>query len=317
VGNVLPEYVTRVLGGGDWVPPTTFEEIIEGRRDFSMAPLNQDLPDVAAVHEDVLLRERDGTRLTAEIYVPHGSGPFPAFLFLHGGAFCLESAADVRRLAMGFADRGHLVVSLDYGLAPEHPFPWAVEDCVYASRWLTRHAGDYGGDGSRIAIGGESAGANLAAAAIVALSGFDHDLDEGNLAGVPVTFSAAVFFYGIFDSVLAFEDPGKLVGVIEVMWHHAYMGPHFLAHYRHPLASPICAPNLDRFPPSYLACGLEDPVLNQTLALTQALARVGADATTSILPKTAHFWAQFDQHLPQAHDELERIHAWLADRTAS
>ena len=147
------------------------------------------------------------------------------------------------------------------------------------------------------------------------MGGFDHDLDEGDLAGVPVRFSGAVLFYGPFDSLLGFAEPGQLIGVTEVMWHHAYMGPHFLKYVRHPLASPIYAPNLDAFPPTYLSCGHEDPLLPHTLAMTRALAHAGVATTASILPKTAHFFAQFDAALSQVEPELQRIFAWLKTDT--
>ena len=313
MSDVLPDYLVQAMG--EWEVPRSLEDVVAGRRRFSLAHLNVDLPEMAEVHDEVVLRERQGTGLTAEIYVPPGEGPFPAFLYIHGGAFCLENSEDVRRLAMRFAAQQYVVVNLNYGLAPEHPFPWAVEDCVYAARWIARNISEYRGDGSRLVISGDSAGANLSAATIIALGGFDHELNEGDLAGVPARFSGAVLFYGPFDSLLGFAEPGQLIGVTEVMWHHAYMGPHFLHHVRHPLASPIYAPNLDAFPPTYLSCGHEDPLLPHTLAMTRALAHAGVATTVSILPKTAHFFAQFDAALSQVEPELQRIFSWLKTET--
>src|SRR5207237_7451526 len=112
-----------------------------------------------------------GHRLTAEIYVPEGEGPFPTMLYMHGGAWCVWSPRDVRRTAMRIAAAGTLVVNLDYGLAPEHPFPWAVEDAIYGARWAALNASRYGGTNDAIAIGGDSAGATLSGAAAVYLGG--------------------------------------------------------------------------------------------------------------------------------------------------
>src|SRR2546423_1939790 len=106
---------------------------------------NVDLPELAQFHEHVVLRERDGVELTAEIYVPKGEGPFPPVIYMHGGGWAWGKAEYVRKLGMTIADRGHLVLNLDYGLAPEHPFPWALEDAVYAARWLTQNAERYEG----------------------------------------------------------------------------------------------------------------------------------------------------------------------------
>jgi acetyl esterase len=312
MSEVIPEYLAKAMG--DWAVPQSLEDVVAGRERFSLTHLNVNLPEMAEVHDHVVLRERQGTQLTAEIYVPPGDDRFPTLLYIHGGAFCLENSADVRRLAMRFAEQGYVVVNINYGLAPEHPFPWAVEDCVYAARWIARNISDYHGDGSRLVVSGDSAGANLAAATIIALSGFEHALDEGDLAGVPVRFAGAVLFYGPFDSLLGFTQPGDLIGVTEVMWHRAYMGPHFLKYVRHPLASPIYAPNLGAFPPTYLSCGHNDSLLPHTLRMTSALPQNVA-VTTSILPGTAHFFAQFDAELPQVEPELQRIFAWLRSET--
>ena len=72
---------------------------------------------------------------------------------------------------MRIAARGYTVLSPDYGLAPEHPFPWAVEDCLFAARWLTKNAAAYKGDPSRLVLEGGSAGAGLSAAILVATNG--------------------------------------------------------------------------------------------------------------------------------------------------
>lgn len=95
---------------------------------------------------------------------PHGSGPFPVLVWIHGGGWVIgsadESVATARDLAAG---AGCIVVSLDYRLAPEHKAPAAVDDCIAATRWVLDHGAEIGGDPSRVAVGGDSAGGNLAA----------------------------------------------------------------------------------------------------------------------------------------------------------
>jgi acetyl esterase len=99
----------------------------------------------------------------ARVYRPAGEGPWPTVLFLHGGGFVvgdLDTHDQVcRRLCR---DTAAVVVSLDYRLAPEHPFPAAVEDAVAAGRWVAAHLGELGG-GDRMGVAGDSAGGNLAA----------------------------------------------------------------------------------------------------------------------------------------------------------
>lgn len=271
---------------------------------------NVDLPELAEFNERVVLREREGVELTGELYVPIGEPPLPCLIYMHGGGWTWGKAAYVRKLGMSFAARGQLVLNLDYALAPEHPFPWAVEDAVYASRWLTRHAAEFGGDGERVAIGGASAGANLAAAAIVALTSDDTLVDGGDLADVPVTFSAGLFLYGDFDHALALTEPGGYAGLFE--WFTlAYLGPTYLMHIDDVLASPIRYPHLDRFPPSYLVCGDRDGLLNQSLAMTKALTQAGVPTTLSVPAGLDHSFAYIAYKEPAAARELDRIFDWL------
>ncbi len=126
--------------------------------------------DIASV-EDVSIDVRDGARVAARIYFPRPadwSDPQPALLYFHAGGYVLGSldTADAicRMLA---AEAQCAVVSVAYRLAPEHKFPCAVEDAIDALRWLHRRALVYGLDASRLAVGGESSGATLAAVAAV------------------------------------------------------------------------------------------------------------------------------------------------------
>ena len=99
------------------------------------------------------------------VYHPeHGSAPFPALVWMHGGCWVLgtlEMADDNCRALC--ANSGVAVVSVDYRLAPEHRFPIGLEDCKAAVAWIAEHGGELGIDGRRLAIGGDSAGGNLAA----------------------------------------------------------------------------------------------------------------------------------------------------------
>ena len=93
--------------------------------------------------------------LRADIAVPKGAGPHPVVIYLHGGGWSFGSPASYRGLGFQFAAAGHLTINLDYRLAPEHPFPAALEDTVFAIEWATDNARRWNGDGRRIAIGGD------------------------------------------------------------------------------------------------------------------------------------------------------------------
>ncbi len=124
-----------------------------------MGPLGAGEPPAIASAVDA-----DADGVAVRIYTPLGTGPFPVVVYVHGGGWTIGSVAGydpfTRRLA---ADTAAIVVSVDYRLAPEHPFPAAVDDCWTALEWVAKHASDFGGDASRLAVAGDSAGGNLSA----------------------------------------------------------------------------------------------------------------------------------------------------------
>jgi acetyl esterase len=131
----------------------------EGRASFAgLKMLGGDGADVAAATPG-LYGGVPGITVT-----PNGEGPFPVLVWIHGGGWVIgsadESIATARDLAAG---AGCIVVSLDYRLAPEHKAPAAADDCITAVGWVLEHAHEFGGDPQRVAVGGDSAGGNLAA----------------------------------------------------------------------------------------------------------------------------------------------------------
>jgi acetyl esterase len=307
------------VADGEVTPPqlTTLEEVVEFRahpsRDLSRH--NIDLPENVTVHEDVVLGETSGAPVRAEIYVPDGDGPFPVVQYMHGGGWCWGKALYVRALGMQFAARGHVVVNLDYSLSPEHPFPRALEESVYAARWSAQRAGEYKGIAGPLAIGGASAGANLAAATILALSGEAEPFGQSDLAGVDVAFSAAVLLYGIFNFPLLMQEPHSHAGgMVETLYNQAYLGPHWLTQHRSPLVSPALG-DLSVFPPSYLVIGDQDALFPQTLDMAKRLIEAEVPTTLSVAAGLDHSFAYIPYQLPDAARELERIYDWLTPHT--
>src|SRR5262249_58453805 len=97
----------------------------------------------------------------ADVAVPKGAGPHPVVMSVNGGGWRFGPPASFRKLGMQFAEAGYLTIILGYRLAPEHPFPAALEAAMFAIGWAADNARRWNGDGRRIAIGGDSAGANL------------------------------------------------------------------------------------------------------------------------------------------------------------
>ena len=144
----------------------SLEEARDAMESFKM----MQLPLPCDVRIDDTLYPIEGGERTARLYRPAVDGPLPVVVFIHGGGFIGGSLDSWDEPCASLARRlGALVVSPDYRLAPEHPFPAATDDTVAVLRWAADHIADYGGDPARIAVGGESAGANLAAVAAIRL----------------------------------------------------------------------------------------------------------------------------------------------------
>ena len=121
-------------------------------------------PGVTLAHVEDRIIEADTGPLGVRLYYPHGDGPFPITLYFHGSAFVVGSPDTTDGICRTLAKNAHtLVISVDYRLAPEAPFPAAVNDACAALHWVHAHAIELRGIASRIAVGGDSAGGNIAA----------------------------------------------------------------------------------------------------------------------------------------------------------
>lgn len=131
--------------------------------------LNAGGPQMERLEEVVL--ENAAPPLRLRLYHPRGgTAPRPAYLHIHGGGFALGSLDSLDRWKREIADEADMVVvGLDYALAPEHPYPTAIHQVLAALRWLRENGAAHGIDGARLAVGGDSAGGNLALNALLRL----------------------------------------------------------------------------------------------------------------------------------------------------
>jgi acetyl esterase len=276
--------------------------------------INIDLPEIGAFHEAVLVREVDGARITADVMVPQGEGPHPVLVYLHGGGWICGSPTTHRKLGYRFAEAGYLTISIDYRLAPEHPFPAPFDDCEFALRWAAREAARWGGDASRLAIGGDSAGGNLSAAVAAAL-GDDPDAPR---------IRAALLIYGVFDfaamdgalqsdvaiSPQLAEAGGNLLELMVGSYLGSQRNDDLLAD---PRVSPLHVAS--KLPPSHVMVGSADGLAAQAEALVQALARAGVEHEHVVYDGMPHGFAQME-FFPQARQSVDRMVEFLGKHLA-
>ena len=215
--------------------------------------------------------------LRVRVYTPQGKAPFPALVYFHGGGWVLCDVDTHDVPCRGLANRaGCVVVSVDYRLAPEHKFPAAPEDCYAATRWVAENATTIGADPARIAVGGDSAGGNLAA--VVSLMARDR-------GGPPLVYQLLVYPVTNHDyNTLSYRENGEGHFLTTEMM--VWFWNHYLNHAddgRHPHASPLRAPDLRGLPPAMVITAEYDPLRDEGQAYAARLREAG------VTVKLAHY----------------------------
>ncbi|MDR4306955.1 alpha/beta hydrolase [Chelatococcus sambhunathii] len=236
---------------------------------------------------------------SAEIHT-FGREPDRHVLYLHGGAFVCGSPRTHRGIAGRIARGARAeVVVLDYRLAPEHPFPAALEDAEAAYVGLIER----GVDPSRLVIAGDSAGGNLAFALLLKLKG-----QGGPMPAAAVGLSPFVDFTASGESfrLNAALDPLLHVnGLPSVVEAYAPGADH-----RNPLLSPIFG-DLSGLPPTLIQCGSDEILLDDARRLHAGLSAAGVPCDLEIWPQMPHVWQAFAIFLPEGRLALNRINAFL------
>lgn len=256
-------------------------------------------------------RGREGAGLdqgAAALDPPVARTAQPAILFLHGGGWVVGDLDGVDALCRALANRtGAVVVSADYRLAPEHRFPAALDDAWTVLTWLHEHAAELGADPGRLAVAGESAGANLAAACARRAHA-----DPG--AAHP-RLRAQLLAYPALDGALAtasYAELGTGFGLTreQMRWYWDAYAPDGAA--RSPEASPLRAPDLAGLPPAVIVQAELDPLLDDGLDYAQRLRAAGVEADVRVWPGMVHGFLRYRGLLDDAHAALDEAAARLA-----
>ncbi len=208
--------------------------------------------------------------LALRVYTPLGEGPLPLMVFYHGSGFvvCSLDTHDImcRNLCVG---SGCVVVSVDYRLAPEHKFPAATHDCLWATRWAVANAAALGADPGRVVIAGDSAGGNLAAVTALRIR------DEGGpkLAGQLLIYPVTDYYEPGTPSMREnAEGYGLTRAGMIWFWNHYLSDP---AQAADPYASPLRAADLSRLPPALVITAEYDPLRDEAERYADRLAQAG------------------------------------------
>lgn len=255
---------------------------------------NQPLPDIHGVATTQTTSPR-GTPVTLTVFYPdHRRADVPVLIYFHGGGFVLNGVDTHERLMRLLALRsGAAVVGVSYTLAPELRFPGQLDEALAAVAWVRNEGGRHGLDGNRVAVGGDSAGANLALAVTLSLR------DSG--AALPC---AGLLFYGMFSADLttpshrAYGQGGFGLTTERVDWFWSqYVADR--AQRDNPLAAPLWA-DLEGLPPQLLIAAGLDCLKDDSVVLAERLSEAGVPHTLSVYPGVPHSFMQMSAHLPPA-----------------
>ena len=252
-----------------------------------------------------------GGELMIRLYTPTGvePGALPIHVYLHGGGFVIGTLDTHDSIARRMANRaGCLVASVDYRLAPEHRYPAAVEDTMAALAWATANGDAFGGDPSRIAVGGDSAGGNLAAVAAQKL----RDAGGPALACQVLIYPLTDHAMGDFASRRDHSDTFPIREPVMTWFHEHYFG------HTDPVseqdASPLHCEDFAGLPPAYVLTAGLDPLLDEGKAYADKLTAAGVDVVYKCYETTIHGFLQMGKVIPAAEGAIDEIGDYLKAR---
>ncbi|MFE9564615.1 alpha/beta hydrolase [Streptomyces sp. NPDC006487] len=247
-------------------------------------------------------------RIPVRVYRPEDGGPVPTVVFFHGGGWLtgdLDTHDDVTRRMC--RDVNAVVVAVDYRLAPEHPFPAAYDDCLAAAHHVADHTDDYGGRRDRLAVAGDSAGGNLAAAVALTFR------DEGRPLAAQLLVYPATDFVGDHPSRTENADGYALRTQDVLDLQHLYAGddPAVRGSWQ---VSPLLAEKFTGLAPAVIGTAQYDPLRDEGNAYAEALTGAGVDVFARTYDGLIHTFLNLFPVSPAADAAVTELYAQLEDR---
>jgi acetyl esterase len=274
--------------------------------------LSQGAPAVA-IEKEIAIPGPAGN-MRALLFAPESSGRLPVVVYFHGGGYVRLSPDTHVRLTKQLAIAAEaIVISIDYRLAPEHPYPAGPEDCIAAFRWVRQNADELGGDPSRIAVAGDSAGGGLAASTTLRL-----------LADGEAPPSAVVLFCPWLDLTLSSDSyrilaPDDLILDDEIVRWFRECYARRPEQWTDPLVSPVLA-DVSGFPPTCVVAGTIDPLCDEAIAFADKLQQAGVEVALQRHAGMPHEFMLFpgiDEGLRAIEDACAFLRAHLAKQAST
>jgi acetyl esterase len=276
------------------IPPLddlTPDMLALARGDFGIPPTRE----IATVSD----REIDG--IPVRVY-EHEQAPTGIVVYFHGGAFCIGSIGLMDNVARDIAHAtGATVISVEYRLAPEHPFPAGLDDCEAVTRWAIAYAGELGASPDRVVVAGESAGGNLSAAVALRL----RTDDSVRLAGQVLIYPVVAGWGERFPSRDEFD--GLVINTKSPAVGDAYTGGRDLTD--DPFVAPLNAESLAGLPSAIVVLGGCDPLRDEGRLYAQRLQRDGVAVEELCCAGQPHGFVNLG--FPAAAGAFERIGAFV------
>lgn len=228
--------------------------------------------------DDVFVPSRDGPIRCQRYQRSDATGQQPMVLYIHGGGFTVGQSEDTAYITSRMAWENSLVVlSVNYRLAPEWPFPYGLNDCLQVLSWMRGHGEEVGGDPARIVVAGDSAGGNFAAALPLAARDRGIEPPEAALLLCPITD----FF---FEQYASFQQLAPRGIVYDTAFMGYIRGAYAVSYdnWSHPHVSPIKG-ELAGFPPTLMVSGTADPLVDDNRAFVAKLHEAGNEHVEHVL----------------------------------
>ena len=304
--QIVGEFVKSIRVPG-YFPPLPE---LRGQLRTMVALMDEPAPPLARIR-DIRIPGPAGA-IPARVYDAAGDGRTrPVVAYFHGGGWVQGDLETHHGLCARIAQRsGAVVVAVDYRLAPEHPFPAAVDDCFAAYRWLRRDGAEVGADTARVAVAGDSAGGNLAAVVSQLAAA----------SGVPVP-TCQVLIYPAVDFVLGTQShrdlaDGHVIPRDRILWYADQYMPAG-ANREDPRASPLRAKSLEGQPPALVITGGFDPLRDEGHAYAERLRAAGVDVAYHEYSGQIHAFVSLTKAIPEGLTCTWEIADFVKERLAA